>query len=308
MEVKGLVKTYGDLTAVDGIDFQVLPGEILGILGPNGSGKTTTLKSILGLVAFDRGSIRVNGLPVPGQTRRVLERTGAVLEGARNIYWYLSPRENLAYYAGIRGLSRSSVAPRIEALLEGLALDDVADKEVRQFSSGMKQKCALACAFIHDPDLLLLDEPTLGLDVETGRMIRNWLRNMVRNRGKTILITSHDMDFIESVCDRVLIVRKGRIVSHETVFTLREKFAGKFFAVELDRPPSPELLESLSTWGRVSHQGSSLKVELASLGNLAPMVAALAAFPGKLLDFRTVENDLEEIFLQMIREGDDAHP
>lgn len=303
VRVKELVKTYRDLTAVDRISFDVRRGEILGILGPNGSGKTTTLKSILGLIEFDSGQVLVNGLSIRENRSRILESTGAVLEGARNTYWYLSPRENLTYFAGIRGLSRKAVAERIDFLLESLDLKGVQDKELREFSSGMKQKCSLACAFVHDPELLLLDEPTLGLDVETGRLIRDWLQAIVREEGKTILITSHDMDFIESVCHRVLIIRKGRIVSHETVASLREKFAGSYFMMELDRTPPPGLIERLRPMGGASHEGSSLRVELHSLDDLIPMLQAVSGTGARILDFRTVESDLEDIFLEMIREG-----
>jgi len=302
IEVRKLEKSYGDLTAVKGISFDVQKSEILGILGPNGSGKTTTLKSILGLIEFDHGTVHVGGLSIQKERKRILERTGAVLEGARNTYWYLSPRENLSYFAALRGLSRKEASGRIEYLLESLDLKDVADKELRQFSAGMKQKCALACAFVHDPDILLLDEPTLGLDVEISRLIRDWLRRIVSEEGKTILITSHDMDFIESVCGRILIIRKGEIISHETVASLKERFAGKYFDLELSEAPSPLLMERMSQLGQISAEGSRLRAELQVLDNLLPMLTAISESGIFLTDIRTVENDLEDIFIQMIKE------
>ncbi len=302
IEVTDLTKTYGELTAVNRISFEVQKGEILGILGPNGSGKTTSLKSILGLIYFDEGSISVQGMDIMKQRNSILEKTGAVLEGARNTYWYLSPRENLSYFAGIRGVSGKTAAARIDYLLDSLDLRDVADKELRQFSAGMKQKCALACAFIHDPDILLLDEPTLGLDVEISRYIRSWLRTIVEEQGKTILITSHNMDFIESVCRRILIMRKGEIISHETVASLKEKFAGRFFQFTLDREPPEELVAALSSMGRISVRDISLEIELHSLDSLLPMVKMVSESETRIIDFKTVENDLEDIFLEMIRE------
>ncbi len=302
MTISGLVKTYGDLTAVDNISFSVNRGEILGILGPNGSGKTTTLKSILGLLYYDQGVITIEGMSPFKQRAAVLKRTGAVLEGARNIYWYLSPRENLMYFAGIKGLSGREIKPRVEYLLENLKLDDVADKEIRQFSAGMKQKCALACALVHNPDILLLDEPTLGLDVEIGIHIRKWLGDISRKDGKTILITSHNMDFIESVCDRVLIMRKGKIVSHESVESLKEKFAGRFFRIELNRTPEENLMKSLSELGSVSLCDNTIDMELSDLGSLLPLLQLLKDAGHDLKDFKTMENDLEDIFLEMIRE------
>ncbi|MEN8207960.1 MAG: ABC transporter ATP-binding protein [Candidatus Fermentibacteria bacterium] len=302
IRVKDLVKTYKDLTAVNRISFDVRPGEILGILGPNGSGKTTTLKSILGIIEFDEGSIDVGGLSVKNRRKEILKGTGAILEGARNIYWHLSPRENLTYFAGIRGIPYRAIKERAAYLLESLDLSDVADKEIRQFSSGMKQKCALACAFIHNPSILLLDEPTLGLDVEISRTIRDWLLNVVEKEGKTILITSHNMDFVESICDRILIIRRGEIISHETVASLKEKFARKYFRIDLESEPQNSLLDTIANLGTVSVSGSSLRVELESANHLIPLMKIFDEAQTSMLDFRTVENDLEDIFLEVIRE------
>ncbi len=302
IRVTDLVKTYKDLIAVNRISFDVREGEILGILGPNGSGKTTILKSILGIIEFDEGSIEVNALSVKKRRKEILKNTGAILEGARNIYWHLSPRENLIYFAGIRGIPKKSIRQRIDYLLESLELSDVADKEIRQFSSGMKQKCALACAFIHNPSILLLDEPTLGLDVEISRTLRDWLLNVVEKEGKTILVTSHNMDFIESICDRILIIRRGEIISHETVESLKEKFARKHFRIDLESEPRSHLLDTIGTLGSVSVSGSSISVELESANQLIPLMRILDLADTTMLDFRTVENDLEDIFLEVIRE------
>ena len=302
IQVKNLTKAYSDITAVNDISFEVRTGEILGILGPNGSGKTTTLKSILGLIEFDKGSIEVNGLSVRKNRNEILTNVGAILEGARNIYWHLTPMENLTYFAGIRGIPRKDIADRAEYLLESLKLTDVANKEIRQFSSGMKQKCALACAFIHDPSIRLLDEPTLGLDVEITRTIMDWLVDVVEKEGKTILITSHNMDFVESICKRILIIRKGEIISHETVKSLKDKFARKHFLIDLQNKPHETLIESVSSLGTTSTSGNSIKVELETLDHLLPLLAALDESGIKMLNFKSVENDLEDIFLEVIRE------
>ncbi|MCK5840834.1 MAG: ABC transporter ATP-binding protein [Candidatus Sabulitectum sp.] len=302
IQVKDLTKAYSDVTAVNNISFEVRTGEILGILGPNGSGKTTTLKSILGLIEFDKGSIEVNGLSVRKNRNEILTNVGAILEGARNIYWHLTPMENLTYFAGIRGIPRKDIVDRAEYLLESLELTDVANKEIRQFSAGMKQKCALACAFIHDPSILLLDEPTLGLDVEITRTIMDWLVDVVEKEGKTILITSHNMDFVENICKRILIIRKGEIISHETVKSLKEKFARKHFLIDLQNKPHEALVESVSSLGSTSISGNSIKVELKTLDHLLPLLTALDESGIKMLNFKSVENDLEDIFLEVIRE------
>ncbi len=304
--VSKLRKSYKDLVAVDGISFEAYHGEILGILGPNGSGKTTTLKSILGLITFDSGEVTALGMDARKRSRRILRETGAVLEGARNIYWHLSPLENLVYFAGLKGLSKQDILERADMLLEQLGLNEVRDKEVRQFSKGMKQKVALACAFIHDPILLLLDEPTLGLDVEISRQMRDWLRESVMERERSILVTSHNMDFIESVCDRVLIIKEGRILSHETLESLKLRFASKTLVLELDRDPGSECLNGLAEVGQVTSdtQGDScqLRIVLDDPMGLHAVTGALAEADSVIRDFRTEEKDLEEIFLSMIRE------
>jgi ABC-2 type transport system ATP-binding protein len=303
--VDSLRKTYGDLVAVDGISFQVRQGEILGILGPNGSGKTTTLKSILGLITFDSGCISVNGVDVTRNRTGAVRHMGAILEGARNIYWYLSPEENLVYYAGIKGLSRRSVSARIDRLLETLDLDEVRSKEVREFSSGMKQKTALACALVHDPAILLLDEPTLGLDVETSSTVRAMLRDLVASEGKTIMITSHDMSFVESVCDRVLIIREGRIVSHETIASLRQKFANKIYMLKLASPVQDELVQALQKEYGAAVEGTGSDEVTASLRLEDPMqlldvLSMVRSAEVHLCDLRVVESSLEDIFLDLI--------
>jgi len=134
---------------------------------------------------------------------------GAVLEGARNIYWHLSPDENINYFAGIMGLTPKQIAKDKEVFLKKMNLWDVKDKEVRKFSKGMQQKTAIISSIIHNPSILLLDEPTLGLDVHTKNDIKEWIISMSKEEKKTIVITSHDMGFIETVCDRILIIKKG---------------------------------------------------------------------------------------------------
>ena len=295
---------YGRTTAVDDLSFDACRGEILGILGPNGSGKTTTLKSILGLVWFDGGEVLVNGLSVKKHRKRVLRGAGAVLEGARNIYWYLTPRENLVYFAGIRGIPKGAASPRIDGLLRELDLWDVRDKEVRQFSSGMKQKVSMACAFVHDPELLLLDEPTLGLDVGISRTMRGWLRSLVETGRKTILVTSHDLGFIESVCDRVLIINRGRIISDETIQSLRSKFSEKTLDITLESPPSQAQIDAIGRLGTLvvkpEGDGCMLRIRLHDPGSLYSLAGILRDGGSILRDFCTRENDLEDIFLNMI--------
>lgn len=203
LKVENLVKTYKSknktVKAVDNISFEGARGEIFGILGPNGSGKTTTVKSIATIIYYDEGRILIDGLDNKKHSNIVKSKIGAVLEGARNIYWRLTPVENMIYFAGLKGFSTAEIKEDIDYFIETLELKDVRNKQVREFSKGMQQKVAVACAFITSPKIILLDEPTLGLDVETARQMQSWVKRIAKEKDVFILITSHDMKFVENV-------------------------------------------------------------------------------------------------------------
>jgi len=195
--------------------------------------------------------------------------------------------------------------PMIEHLLRQLELWEVRNKEVRQFSSGMKQKVAMACTFVHDPEILFLDEPTMGLDVEIALSMRNWIRSLVREQGKTILVTSHDMGFIESLCDRVLIIRSGRIISDETLQSLKARFSEKTVEIVLEAPltrAQTEAAEALGPCQTVYDDSSCrLRIRLHRPGCIMELMDILRGGGSVVRDFSTSENDLEDIFLEMIR-------
>jgi ABC-2 type transport system ATP-binding protein len=215
IDVSNLVKSYNQNrpNAVDGITFRVNRGEILGLLGPNGAGKTTTVKSILGLVEPTAGSVRLAGYDMARHRHRALVHTGAVLEGARNIYWRLSVRANLKYFGALKGLKGADSAERIDLALARVGLADRADDEARFLSRGMQQKAALAVAVLHDPDVLLLDEPTLGLDVQAARAIESAVKHLASEENKAILLTTHQMSLAERLCDRVFVINGGQKVA-----------------------------------------------------------------------------------------------
>src|SRR5690625_312391 len=182
------------MTAVDDVSFKVNRGEILGLLGPNGAGKTTTIKMICGLIIPDSGSITVNKLDNQKHRLETLSNISAVLEGNRNLYWRLTVRENLEYFAGNRGQSRKEVTDAIDQLLEQFRLVDKEHELVNRLSRGMQQKLAIAVAMLADSDVILLDEPTLGLDIETGYEVRELLTEIAEKHNRTIIISTHDMD------------------------------------------------------------------------------------------------------------------
>ena len=202
VEVENLRKTYRKraskewVSAVNDISFGVEEGEILGLLGPNGAGKTTTIKMICGLLKPDSGRVLVKGVDNQRGRLRALRHLSAVLEGNRNLYWRLSVRENMLYFAGNRGVSARAARPKIDALLGRFHLADKADELVNNLSRGMQQKLAIAVALLAGTEVVLLDEPTLGLDVGTGLEVRALLRE-VAAEGRTIIISTHDMDVVQ---------------------------------------------------------------------------------------------------------------
>lgn len=223
---KGVKGKHETVLAVNDVSLEMKKGEIVGILGPNGAGKTTMIKMLLGLILPTSGNIQVLGKNVTINKERetILQNIGAVLEGVTNIYHSFSPVQNMIYFAGLNGLSKKEVQDQIDYLLEIFDLEKVAHKKTRFFSRGMQQKSCIAASLIHNPVLSFLDEPTLGLDVKTKFTIQNWLKERAKDKNHSIVVTSHDLAFIESVCDRIIILNKGKIIASGETEELRKNF------------------------------------------------------------------------------------
>lgn len=230
VELHNLIKTYKGKPepAVADISFTLQSGEIVALLGPNGAGKTTTIKMLLGLIAPTSGRVLVCGYDtaVEWQRQRAAKHVGAVLEGSRNVYWRLSAAANLRYFGTLRGVPGPLLRERSDYWLAQLSLQEVAHKEVRLFSRGMQQKVAIAVALLHDPDVLLLDEPTLGLDVQAAKTLEQAIATLAE-QGKTILITTHTMSLAERLAHRIIVMNNGREVAQGTTQTLRQRFTAQ---------------------------------------------------------------------------------
>lgn len=227
VELQNLTKIYKGKPepAVANISFTLQPGEIVALLGPNGAGKTTTIKMLLGLVTPTTGQALVCGYDtaVEWQRQRAAKHVGAVLEGSRNVYWRLSAAANLRYFGTLRGVTGPLLRERSDYWLAQLDLQEVAHKEVRLYSRGMQQKVAIAAALLHDPDVLLLDEPTLGLDVQAAKTLEKIIASLAE-RGKTILLTTHTMSLAERLAHRIIVMNHGRGVAQGTTQILRQQF------------------------------------------------------------------------------------
>ncbi|OLD51699.1 MAG: hypothetical protein AUI58_06345 [Chloroflexi bacterium 13_1_40CM_2_70_6] len=206
--------------AVDGIDLRVERGEIFGLLGPNGAGKTTTMKMLATLLIPTSGTISVLGIDVLARPRDVRARLGAMLSGERSLYWKLTARENLEYFAALYHVPPRQTRARIDDALTSVKLLDRADDYVERYSTGMRQRLALARALLPDPPLVILDEPTVGLDPQAARDLRTRVREL-RSQGRTVLLTTHYMEEADQLCDRVAIIDHGRIVALDTPGALK---------------------------------------------------------------------------------------
>lgn len=221
IELLSVSKRFGSFVAVDQLSFSVLPGEVLGLLGENGAGKTTTMRMVATLLAPSDGDIRVNGFSVRTESMSVQKQIGLLFGGDVGLYARLTARENIQYFGKLYGLAGDHLARRVNQLSEILGMEDFLDRRVGPFSRGMKQKVAIARALVHDPQVILFDEPTTGLDVTAAHVFRK-LMEKLRDEGKTILFSSHNMAEVEKLCGRIVVLHKGKQLYSGTVSELRE--------------------------------------------------------------------------------------
>lgn len=232
IRTRHLTKTYGTLTAVDRLDLEVYPGEIFGLLGQNGAGKTTTILMLLGLSEPTEGEASVMGLDPAREPREVKRRVG-YLPDAVGFYGGLTGRQNLRYTARLNGLGRAETETAIVEVLEQVGLSDRADDEVETYSRGMRQRLGIADALVKSPDLLILDEPTTSIDPLGVVEILDLLRRLVRERGLAVMLSSHLLTQVQSVCDRIGIFAAGRLVGVGTVDELASQFGDGAAVIEV---------------------------------------------------------------------------
>lgn len=213
-----------EVVALNGTNFAVPPGIIFGLLGPNGAGKTTTIRILTTLLTPSSGQARVKGFDVVKEASKVRKQIGLILGGERGLYGRLTGAENLRYFAAINHLSRVLAKRRVEELIEMVGLDIAGDRPVEQYSRGMRQRLHIARGLLTDPEILFMDEPTIGLDPEGARELRSLIPELVR-QGKTILLTTHYMLEADELCHQIAIINKGEIVASGTPSEIKRKFS-----------------------------------------------------------------------------------
>ncbi len=244
IQTQELTKRYGDFVAVDRLNLVVEPGEVFGLLGPNGSGKTTTILMLLGLTEPTSGTVRVMGLDPARQPLSVKSRVGYIPDQV-GFYDDLTARENLIYIAKLNGIPREEAYRRIDEALEQMGLKEVADRPVGTYSRGMRQRLGVAEVLIKRPSLIIMDEPTLGLDPEAAREFLNTIRDL-KAQGITVLVASHLLHQVQAVCDRVGLFHRGRMVLEGTVEALARQVLGGGYRVYVEAVgPQAAILEAL---------------------------------------------------------------
>ncbi|HXG40442.1 MAG TPA: ABC transporter ATP-binding protein, partial [Candidatus Limnocylindrales bacterium] len=245
IRTKGLTKRYGELTAVDRLDLDVRRGEVFGLLGPNGAGKTTTILMLLGLSEPTAGEARVDGLDPTRQPLEVKRRVGYLPDNV-GFYGSMSGRQNLRYTCRLNGFDRAESEERIARLLDEVGLSDAADRPVETYSRGMKQRLGIADALVKDPSILILDEPTAAIDPIGIVEILDLIRRLSRERGLTVLLSSHLLEQVQSVCDRVGIFLSGRLVARGTVAELARTAGTSAVTIEVATAGSPETIDAVA--------------------------------------------------------------
>jgi ABC-2 type transport system ATP-binding protein len=301
IEAKGLRKVYRSrfgtrrIEALGGIDLSVGPGEVFGLLGPNGAGKTTAVKVLLGLTQPTEGTARLFGTSVADPESR--RRVGYLPEGHR-FPGYLTARQTLSIFGRMSGMERSVLETRIPELLDRVRLSDWADVKVKKFSKGMTQRLGLAAALVHDPEVLLLDEPTDGVDPVGRREIRDLLRHEA-SRGRAILLNSHLLSEIELTCDRVAVLRRGKVAAEGRIADLTAQ--GSQYRMTAS-PVDDALLSAFRESGAsVERVNGHLVLGTRDLAHVNALVDALRARGGMLAELSPVRSTLEDVFVDLVR-------
>ncbi|MCA2227864.1 ABC transporter ATP-binding protein [Nonomuraea aurantiaca] len=324
VELVGLTKIYpgrksadGDpVAAVDGVHLRVPPGKVFGLLGRNGAGKSTIIRMIATLMTPTAGRISVCGHDTRDRQREVRKLLGVALGGERSVYWKLTARQNLEYFAALHGRSRRRSRARIQQVLEELNLSDRADDHVEQYSTGMRQRLVIARALLNRPAVILLDEPTSGLDVHAAENLHEHVREL-RRAGQTIILTTHDMAEADALSDRVAIIESGRLVAEGTPAELKQSIGAAQVIHARLRHPGDDVLRAfvaeLSRVARITIDRDGEAVVLTLLSqypdDLVPwIIAASSRYRTAVLRIESEPVSLKNVFLAVTGSASDDDP
>ena len=309
IQTRGLTKRYGEKVAVDHLDLEIPAGEIFGLLGPNGAGKTTTILMLMGLSEPSDGTARVVGLDPARHPLEVKRQVGYLPDNV-GFYAGMSGRENLRYTARLNGMTDAEAEARIDLLLEQVGLTDAGDGRVETYSRGMRQRLGLADALIKDPDVVILDEPTMAIDPEGAAEVLRLIQALARERGAAVLLSSHLLHQVQQICDRVAIFVNGRVVAQGPRSQLAERLAAGPVTVEVgvdaDADAARAALEAVPGVERVERDTRDTRLWLVSASTdvRRALVAELASREIEIWQLRRRGEDLDEIYRRYFSEGE----
>jgi ABC-2 type transport system ATP-binding protein len=314
LSCRGLYKTYKkpfskkSFEAVKNVSFDIKAGEIYALLGPNGAGKSTIIKMIAGLVVPTAGDILFDH-----SLHKNYKVLSAVLEGSRNVYWRLTPLENLHYFANLRGISSSSMEKRAETLLSELEIDAKKANQSRHLSRGMLQKLAIATALITNPSILLLDEPTLGVDVASARKIKEKIRYLAKVEKKAILLTTHQLELVDQLADRVGIIQNGVLIKEGTLRELKENTMKFLYHVSIEGK-----FIIPSNWNKKfeiypvknNSKNTEFEIDVKNIDGFKFILGHFSKSGTKILFLQKKSENLEDVFLKSLKifEGVGSEP
>lgn len=287
--VDGLRKEYNGFTAVDSLSFEIKKGEIFGIVGPNGAGKTTTLKMLSCLITPTGGSIKIQGMDIKKDAQKIKQKLGFLPEESP-LYEGMTANDYLMFFAQVYGIEKKTASMRISDILNALRLD-AAGKKIGDMSKGMQRKVAIARALINDPEYLILDEMTSGLDPTTSKYLMDFVSGL-RNRGKTIVFSAHNLYQVESLCDRVLIMNRGKEIACGTLAEIKKMCGGIEYSIEFN-------VDEELDFEAVRNNGNFI-ARTNNIDEFNRITGWVAKHNGRIIDIRTTETSLEEIFIKLM--------
>ncbi len=305
LKVEKLTKSYGDFEVLKGIDFEIEKGTIYGFLGRNGAGKTTTMNILSGLIEFNSGRITYKNQDFKTNKRAILREIGYVPQDPA-FYGYMNAREYLKFMGEIGGMSSRDIKDRTEEVLSLVGIKEAANRKVGGYSGGMQQRLAIAVALFNRPEMLFLDEPTSSLDPE-GRMEILSLMANLRNEGMTIFLSTHILNDIERICDRVSILDEGRIIVSDDLKTMQKKYILPIFDIELDKPcETLEVgLKNISSVEKIEYRAGKLEVYVTDIQKSRnEVLKCITDCECSLTSFTQRKSNLEDIFIRLVNKNE----
>lgn len=303
--VENLTKQYGSFTALNELNLKISKNSCVGFLGPNGAGKTTTIKILTGLIRPTHGTTYIEGVNVEKNPRLGLASVGAIVE-TPEFYSYLTPRDILSYFGSIRGISKKELPERIDSVLKLVRLENWTTKKVGKFSKGMKQRLALASAMIHDPSILILDEPTTGLDPRGAMEVRSIIKSL-KNSGKTIFLSSHILSEVNEVCDEIALIDKGKLIRNVKISDFNKENSS-LIEIKILKPITENqlaLIKGMDEVNSVKQEANSILI-VSILGDLekrATVLRKLYEFGLEITSFTPIGNELESLYMDNISDS-----